>query len=129
MSCAQITGGAPKIKKNQFMYQLPMMNNEIWGNLVSEHNNLNKLPVKNYKELINFSDVSEQYNDLISFVNHNIDDSRFELRKNNFIVCMKSSEYEFIICDDAKTKGLDYKKTGENLPEVTKYYQINVNKH
>ncbi|MFG1528169.1 hypothetical protein [Halobacteriovorax sp. RZ-2] len=82
---------------------------------------------KNYLALIEKWSVDSE-KEYVSFLTGYSVNMFFRTSEINFVVCIESSEAEVILCDNARTAGLDYykreKKWPINLEEISKKIEL-----
>lgn len=118
VSCAALTKCNVDAERHEFLNKLPMLNNEILGALKYDNPDLDlkTLGIMKYSELYNKADLTDDYKDVIDFINDYAPDNRFCIQTDTFIICLRSEEYSLILCDDAETPMVDNVHVGIPIP-------------
>lgn len=124
ISCAAITRHSAVVERDEFLNKLPMLNNEILGELKYDNPDLDlsELGIKNYSELFGKVDLTENYKKVISFMQNNVPDRKFVVQRNTFIICLRSESYMLILCDDAATPSIDKIRVTQPIPTLNDFY-------
>lgn len=120
VSCAALTRQSVVVERDEFLNKLPMLNNEILGELKYDNPDLDlkTLGVKDYPELFVRVDLTDDYKKVIYFVRNHVPERKFVVQRNTFIICLRSQSYMLIICDDAATPPVDKIHIGEPIPAL-----------
>jgi len=117
-SCAAVTRQNAVVERDEFLNKFPILNNEILGEL--KYNNpdldLRELEIRGYPELFDKVDLSEDYKKIIYFIRNYAKEGKLVVRRDTFIICLRSVNYTFVICDDASTPSVDRIDIGEPIP-------------
>ena len=120
VSCASLTRHSLVVERDDFLNKLPMMNCQILGELKYDDPNLDLrgFPIKDYPELFNRIDLTEDYKNVVHLIQNHATERKLVVQRNTFIICLRSEDYMFILCDDAATPPLDKVKIDEPLPAL-----------
>ena len=125
-SCAMLTRQNDIVERDEFLNKLSMFNNEILGELKYDNQDLDlkTLGINNYPELFGKVDLTEDYKRVVNFVQKHTLERRFVVQQNTFIICLRSENYHFVICDDASTPDPTPDKVhiDEPVPALDRFY-------
>jgi len=124
-SCASLTGRIDTVERDEFLYKLPMLNEQILGALKNDDPDLNleTLPVKDYVELFDRIELTRDDEEVVTFLRKNVPERKYLPRQNNFIVCLRSESRHFVLCDDAATPGGDRIMVVPPVPSLESFYE------
>ncbi|WP_321391386.1 hypothetical protein [uncultured Desulfuromusa sp.] len=124
-SCAFFTGGIDVVERDAFLYKLPQMNEQILGNLKYDDPTLDlrTLSLDKYGELANQIEHTDDNDKTIKFIEKSSADEKFVVLKDTFLVCVRSDKWEYLLCDDAATRGADDVKVDRHLPSLETAFQ------
>ena len=119
-SCGVFTGQNVKVERDTFLTTLPMMNNEILGELKYDDpgRDLTEMQIQSYEELYDKVEPTADYKKAISFIKNHMHEVKITVERETFIICLKSLEIELVLCDDADTPGIDEVQTGTPVPDL-----------
>ena len=120
ISCAALTRQNAVVERDEFLNKLPMLNNEILGEMKYDNPNLDlrELGIKGYPELFDRVDLTDDYRKVISFMRNHIPEGMFVVKRDTFVICLRFVNCMFIICDDASTASVDKAHIGEPIPAL-----------
>jgi len=123
-SCASLTGRIDAVERDEFLYKLPMLNEQILGTLISDDPGLNleALSVKDYVELFDRIELTSDDQEVVTLLRKDIPEQKFLPRRNTFLVCLRSEPRQFILCDDAATPGADRIVVEKPIPPLESFY-------
>lgn len=126
VSCATLTGHLDPVERDEFLNKLPLVNNEILGELKYDNQNLDlrTLGLDNYLELYNRLDLTEGHKRVLKFIQNNTSKRKFVVQQNTFIVCLRADDYDLSLCDDASTPDPtpDRVRIGKTVPTLDELY-------
>lgn len=124
-SCASLTGRMDVVERDEFLYKLPMLNEQILGSLKYDdpYLDLRTLPVHDYMDSFEQIELTNDDKKTIAFLEKHISEQRYILRQNTFLVCLRSEARQFILCDDAATPGGDRIVSKEPVPEFAVFIE------
>ncbi len=124
VSCASLTIQSVDVQRDEFLNKFPIINNEILGELQYDDPDLDlkTLGIKEYPELFNKVDITEDYERIINFIKDEDSEEKFTIQRDTFIICVRSLEYILIVCDDAITPKADKVQIGKPIPELEDFY-------
>lgn len=125
VSCAAFTRHNDPVERDEFLNKLPVLNQEILGELkYSNDQDLTKLRIGNYMELLGKADLTDDYKKVVYFIKHYTPERKLILQRDTFFICLRSKSHAFITCDDAATPCADKVKvyTGESMPGLDDFY-------
>jgi len=119
-SCAYFTGGFDDVGRDEFFNKLPMINEEILGNLKYDDPTLNlqTLAINSYDELFSQLDMTDDYQRVIAYIDKSAAEKKFLILKDTFVVCLRSEKKQYLLCDDAESAGADHIEVGSKLPQM-----------
>ena len=119
-SCAALTGRIDAVERDEFLYKLPMLNEQILGALRSDDPdmNLETLHIWDYVGLFDRIELTSDDEKVVTFLRKNIPERKFLPQQNTFLVCLRSASWQFILCDDASTPGGDRIEVVEPVPPL-----------
>lgn len=120
ISCAALTRHKPEAIRDEFLFKLPMLNEQILGELKYENPDLDlrTLQIKDYASLFELIDTAPEDKKIIKIIKANTTEQKLTILEKTFIICLRSQKYAFVMCDDASTPNVDKVKTKEPLPEI-----------
>jgi len=131
-SCATFTGRYDIVERDEFLNMLPMFNNEILGGLKYDDQDLDlkTLGIENYSELFDQVDLTKDYKKVIIFLQNHTPEQKFIVQQDTFIICLRSENYVFVICDDASTPDPTPDKVhiGDPIPNLDDFYTLFISK-
>lgn len=124
-SCASLTGRIDTVERDEFLYKLPMLNEQILGALKSDDPDLDlrSLPGRDYLVLFYRIELTRDDEKVVTYLRKNVPERKYLPRQNNFIVCLRSESRQFILCDDAATPGGDRVLAEQPVPQLEPFYQ------
>lgn len=124
-SCAVITGGFEEVERDEFLYKFPLINEKVLGSLKYDDPRLDlrTLEIRDYEEVFDRTELTQDDEEIIEFIQKSKAEKRFGLQQNTFLVCLRSSKWNYLICDDAATPGGDRVKVGTDLPTLELGYE------
>jgi len=124
VSCAALTRHCLVVERDEFLNKFPMLNNEILGELKYDNPDLDlkTLGIKDYPELFGRVYLPEDYKKVVRFVQNDAPERKFAVRRNTFIICLRSEKYALIICDDAASPSTDKTQVGEPIPALDDFF-------
>ncbi|WP_027714116.1 hypothetical protein [Desulfuromonas sp. TF] len=123
--CAAITGGIDEVERDEFLYKLPLMNEQVLGSLKYDDpsRDLRTLTIKAYDELLGMTELVEDGEEGIDFIQKSRAETKFHILQNTFLVCLHSETWGYLLCDDAATPGGDRVEIGKDLPPLESSYE------
>jgi hypothetical protein len=120
ISCAALTRQNAVVERDEFLNKLPMLNNEILGEMKYDSPNLDlrELGIESYPELFDRVDPTEDYKKVIYFIRDHASEGKLIVQRDTFVICLHFLNYMFIICDDASTALVDKIHIGESIPAL-----------
>ncbi len=117
-SCAYFTGGVDDVERDEFFNKLPMINEEILGNLKYDDPTLNlqSLGINSYAELFSQLDMTDDYQRVITYIDKSAAEKKLLILKDTFVVCLRSEKKQYLLCDDAESTGADKVLVDRELP-------------
>jgi len=124
ISCAALSRQNAVVERDEFLNKLPMLNNEILGELKYDNSDLDlrELGIKGYPELFDRVDLTEDFKKVIYFIRNYAAEGKFVVQRDTFVICLRSVNYMFMICDDASTPSVDKIHIGEPIPPLNGFY-------
>ena len=125
VSCAWNTGGFWEIERDQFLDRFWSFNREILAELKYDDSELNleTLDIDYNRKLFEKIDLTKDYMEVVNFIDNNVTEKIFILKKDTFIICILSKSHSFIACDNADTTGIDCVTTEKPLPDINNFYE------
>lgn len=119
-SCAWVTSHDVDVQRDAFLAKFPEVNNIILGDLKYDDPNLNlrTLGIKDYLGLVSREDLSEDEKKAVDYAFDGTPEKKFVVKRDTFYICIRSEKHNFIICDDAKTPGIDKVQVGTPIPTL-----------
>lgn len=123
--CAAITGGVDEVERDEFLYKLPLMNEQVLGSLKYDDRDLDlrTLTIRDYEDLFGRIELTEDDEEVVDFVQKSRAEKKFRLLQNTFLVCLHSEKWGYLLCDDAATPGGDRVEVGTDLPPLESSYE------
>ena len=124
VSCAALTRHCLVVERDEFLNKFPMLNSEILGELKYDDQNLDlkTLGIKDYPKLFGRVYLTEDYKNVVHFVQNHALERKFVVQRNTFIICLRSEKYLLVICDDAATPSADKIQVGEPIPALGDFF-------
>ena len=124
VSCASLSRQSVDVQRDEFLNKFPMINNEILGELQYDDPDLDlkTLGIKDYTELFNKLDITEDYERIINFIKDEDSEEKFTIQRDTFIICVRSLEYILIVCDNASTPYADKVYDKKPIPDLEDFY-------
>ena len=66
-------------------------------------------------------DLTEDYKRVVYFVQNHAPERKLVVQPDTFIICIRSENYMFVLCDDAATPDLDKVNVGEPVPVCNEF--------
>ena len=120
VSCAYLTGGFDDVARDEFLTKLPMLNEQVLGELKYDdpHLDLRSLNIISYEELFRNIDLTDDDRDTLGFLDQGSVEKKLLVTQDSFLVCLRSEKKHYLLCDDAESAGADKIIVDLELPQL-----------
>ena len=123
-SCATLSRNIDTVERDEFLNKFSMVNHQILGELKDDDPSLDlrTLGLADYNALFGKIDATKDHKRVSWFIENNVSKVKLDIRKDTFIVCVRSESHEFSACDDAYTPGTDKQHVIKPLKPIDVLY-------